>query len=125
MGLKEVGDSDRASDLLHSAQMAFIAILKKDAKIKDNAYNTSGHVNIALIVESGVLKEYPSYILEKLPWKYITMALVKDIAGAEEKHKDTWGNEKSRKEHHEAYKRMLTSVDKFLFDKEIDSGGLV
>lgn len=119
MGLKEVGDSDRASDLLYAAQMAFIIVLKKDAKIKENTYNTSGHVNIALIVESGVFKEYPSYILEKLPWLYITTELAKDIKDSDESTKDKWMHEKNRIEHHEAYKRMLKNVDKFLEDKEV------
>ena len=119
MGLDDVQDSDRASDLLYSCQMAFIERLKKDAKTKDNAYNTSGHVNVALIVESGALKEYSSYILEKLPWRYILKALVEDMAGSDESNKAEWDNEKSRVMHHEAYTRMAQSVKKFIDDKEI------
>ena len=115
MGLEKVGESDNASDLRYVCELAFIKELNIGLKDKANFCNTPGFINVALIIESGVLDKFESYVVqEKLEHKKLIAGLEKLVKDSDKKKKDAWGDEGNRVMHHNACKRMLKNVKKFI-----------
>ena len=66
-GLKSWMDSDMAADLMTDCQVAVAKVLKKELSQgqEETDFNTSGPVNVLLIMESlfkGAIEEYPSIL---------------------------------------------------------------
>jgi hypothetical protein len=122
-GLKNVGSSDMASDLACACEEAYLKQLSKGLKVVENSFNTSGWINVALIIESGTLDSFCPYskALEDVDWKFLVSKLEQEVdeSKATNKNKLEWGDEENRIEHNKAYKRMLKNVKKFLDKKEI------
>lgn len=117
-GLKTVYSSDYAADLIHACQRAFTKILDEGLKTESNEYNTPGWVNVALIIESGIMDGFDLYDY-KVDWKFLISKLQEEITNSADDKSGQWGNEYNRRKHHDAYKRMLQSVRDFLNKKEI------
>lgn len=121
MGLNNWTDSDYAADAYGAVVSVMLKELNERVKEEGNSYNTSGPVNLALIIESGLLDNvWDYYIQEKLDHKAIVDGLKKHIAASEKDKADEWGDEKNRLWHNKSFKRMLKNVKKFLTKKGIE-----
>jgi hypothetical protein len=116
MGLESYVESDNAADFHYLVQKYLLDITKTvdvfatEVKYVANCYNTPGPVNIALVVESGVLDKLPDIHKKKLHAS-ISEALAKlDIMITENKD-DT---DQNIVWHVTAYKRMANSLSKWL-----------
>lgn len=121
MSLNSVGDSDMAADLQARCHNAFLAALAEGLREEANAYNTSGWVNVALMIEHGDLDNIHGFIqsMEKFDWKFLVAKLKEDIINSSYAKRKDWDDDDNRKEHNAAYRRMLKSVIKFLKEKEL------
>lgn len=117
-GLKTVYSSDHAADLIVSCQRAFTKALNDGLQKDSNEYNTPGWVNVALIIESGIMDKFELYDY-KVDWKFLITKLQEEITNSDSDKIRLWSNEDNRREHHDAYKRMLQSVRNFLDKKKI------
>lgn len=121
MGLKRWGESDMASGTYGNAVEPMLKVLSKSIKDKENAYNTSGPENVAMIIESGLLDTVPDYYIEDyFNYKLLVKELQKRIDMAGPGNKEDWGDEKNRKFHYQSFKRMMKNVKKFLSKKGLD-----
>lgn len=120
-GLKNVNSSDMASDLLYACEKAFMIQLSKGLKEIENCFNTSGWVNVALIIESGILDNFCPYSksFEEFDWKFLVQKLEEEIKNSAIDKSKEWDTEENRKMHHESFKRMLKNVKNFLKKKDI------
>jgi hypothetical protein len=103
MGLDHWVASDTASDLVANFQ----AVARKAIKEKQTRYNTSGAVNVALLLEGGVLG--PNFLDEELK-DQLLKALAEEIKTA--KDKKHWDSEEGRLEHLQAFQRLHKFVKK-------------
>jgi hypothetical protein len=120
MGLDKWSDSDMASGAFGCAVDAMLKVLSRELKSKENCYNTDGVVNVALVIESGLLDVVPDYYLDEFNFKYLLDGLEQHRKEALASQKDQWQDEESRKMHLNAYERMIRNVKKFLKSKNID-----
>ncbi len=115
MGLGHLNDSDNAADLAFSVVNQMVERLREGLAEKGNAYNTKGPVNVALFFEAFILPLADEYRSYAEMWD-----LVRDTKDALKKRRDksevlNWdGDEQNKKEHLDAYDRMLGSLDEFL-----------
>lgn len=116
-GLESYTGSDLASDLAATAVSALATVLAVGLKEEANEYNTPGCVNVALFFET--------YICPLPADTFFDNAFVDIAHKAEVQLRElvkrtekvgSWGDhdEGERIEHHEAYKRMLASLKKFV-----------
>jgi hypothetical protein len=123
-GLKNVNSSDTASDLAYGCERAYLKELSNGLKVQENEFNTSGWINVALIIESGALDSFCSYSdeFEKFDWEFLIKKLEREVieSSSNVKYKSQWECEENRQMHHKAFKRMCSNVKKFLRKKEID-----
>lgn len=119
MGLKHWGDSDRAADAYGAMIKQLIDSLNKELNEKGNGYNTCGVVNVALIIEDGLLETVPEfYIIEDFHHKKLLDGLRDLISSTDESEKAAWDDEDNRLEHRAAYKRMRDYVKVFIQKKQ-------
>jgi hypothetical protein len=110
MSLDSWGDSDMAADAYYRVIKAMVKELNSSMELKENNYNTSGGVNVALIIESGILDKVPAHMLDDLNTKLLLKLLEAEINSAMPDRKDDWGNEDNRKKHLKDYKRLYAVV---------------
>lgn len=118
-GLEHWNESDRAADFRYTLIKNFTPLINKEIKVEDNAYNTDGCINVALIIESGLFDSLRNYELEDINFALLVKKLKETIELAGPKYKKDWNDEENRKYHLTSYKRMLKSVEKFLKEKQI------
>ena len=107
MGLSEWKDSDNAADICFELQKAVQKVFNKEIKDKANEYNTPGPVNFGLLIEDGIL---PIRLLKQSQVTLLKNGLDKLIKESSKKTDPL--NEENRRMHHNAYKRILKSVEK-------------
>lgn len=111
MGQEKLGDSDLAADLYHSAVVPLLKKLSTGLKEKANFCNTPGPVNVALIIESGLLDTIPSYfITDHFDYDNLVKELQNLIIKASPDKMKEWNDELNRCSHLMAYQRMLKNV---------------
>jgi len=113
MGLDSWHASDNAADLRSEMLCAAARVLEKNVGMRDNPYNTSGDVNVALILEDesifGNMSEDERGYFRKAALLAIK-SLEKKIADAGEYDKSDGNTDM----HIKAFKRMVKSLLKFL-----------
>jgi hypothetical protein len=111
MGQEHWTDSDLAADLYGTVVEALLKKLTLGLEEDANDINTSGPVNVALIIESGLLDTIPNdFIEEHFKYDKLIKGLEKLIKESSADKKKQWEDEGNRLEHHNAYKRMLKNV---------------
>lgn len=95
MGLKHWGESDDAADFKITLEEAVSKLVKKELRHFANEYNTSGAVNIALMLEDGII----SIKLIEAP---LIKVLLEQLNRLLEDRLDS--------EHRRAYKRLIKFV---------------
>jgi hypothetical protein len=122
MGLQSWGDSDMAADAYMQACKVLIDYLNKIMAEDHGPYNTSGIVNVALIIESHLLDAADNYQVQRhFKYNILLKGLQLHIDSAKNtpENRKQWGDEESRKMHYAAYKRMHGNVKMFLKAKDI------
>lgn len=110
MGLDSYGDSDMASDFVSSIIDKIGKECKKELKNTANEFNTSGHINIALMAEA-FLKDIPIYH-ESVLYSVLIVARARIKSDLEEaKNVTAW---RDRDMHVKAYKRMIKNLTKII-----------
>lgn len=116
MGLDTYSDSDKAWDLSMVAINAMVDKLNEGLKEKGNSFNTKGPVNVALFFEAFIIPLEDEYSnndqIVMLAKK--TRDALKDIRN--KSNELDWEDENNKKDHIEAYDRMLKSLNKFLLE---------
>lgn len=107
-GLKNIHQSDNASDAFSGLETLVIDYLNKEIEKVSNEWNTPGFINVALILETGVLDSFSNYAIQnhfniRNLLKYLEVAL----------------SELGDSEFHDDLQRMVTSVKKFGEEKGI------
>ena len=110
MGLGSYGESDNASDFVSGIIDKIGRECKKELKNTANEFNTSGHINVALMAEV-LLKNIPIYHESDLYSALISARakIQKDLV--EIKAEGQW---RGRDMHIKAYKRMVKSLTKII-----------
>lgn len=114
MGLKHYIESDMASDFVMDIQDVIATLIKKQAKMKTNEYNTSGCVNVAMFNEAfilPVLRQRKAYfnLNIKSALKIAQTELVKELASANKLEKSP-----NKTMHLKAYNRLLSNLTESL-----------
>ena len=117
MGLDTHLDSDAAGDLHYAVVKSMLEVLNKGMDYRGNSYNTCGFVNVALVIESGLLDSIDGHLIDKL------LETNKLLTGLEDlnKHcedKSNWKDQEDRLFYAKHFARMTKSVKKRLKRKE-------
>jgi hypothetical protein len=115
MGLNNYGESDFASDMYDELEDAIAKTLKDSFKRhrKVNEFNTNSAVNLALIIKSGILKNYnPSSIEDILDMAIEDMDKLINESSRKNEHK--WDDQGNRERHHEDYKKLKNILVKYI-----------
>ncbi len=105
MGLQHWNDSDTAFDFFCDLEESKnpIELIEKQIDKDNGPYNTSGAINVALLIEDGKILRMPPKLSDKL-----TAALFKQLRKVEEK---AWRGDLDNWSYHvDAYKRLLDVV---------------
>jgi len=105
MGLNHWGESDNAAGFFYQISEVVDKLVKKELKNKANCFNTPGVVNVALLIED-----------EKIDLESLGDDTIKDLIDRLTKiikltSSETWEDESSKKEHLDAYKRLLKCIN--------------
>ncbi len=112
MGLSHWAESDGAADFRHlivglKNKSAITKCIIKELKEDNSVWNTPGCINIALAMEDKETPDFSSYLTPEIFEKIISQ-LNYHISACEDKSQ--WDEEKNRKMHLKAYKRLLKVV---------------
>jgi len=103
-----VGCSDTASDFLYSIANSIIEQMKDQTKVEENAYNTDGILNVAMVIQDCFQKG----------WKYTAMGdYIKEFIPQfekwiEQQSKQQWNDEHNKQKHLQAYQGVLKNIKK-------------
>jgi hypothetical protein len=115
MGLNNYDESDLATDMYEDIERAITKAIRESFKRhrKVNEFNTNSAVNLALIIKSGILKNYNNSSIEDI----LDMAIEdidKLINESSRKNKHEWDNEKNRENHYRKYKKLKNILVKYI-----------
>lgn len=105
MGLNHWGESDEAADFFFKISKEVDKLVKKELKNRANGYNTSGEINVALLIKDGKIDVSS---LEDATIEDLLKRLNKLI---EKTSSEPWDNVDSKNYHIKSYKRLLKNIE--------------
>jgi len=120
MGLENWNESDNAADLMYVVKRNIVSAFRDaldDESAEGNKHNTNAYVNIALLNEAFILpSKFHCFYDKKLTSIFDTCIEKLTIEWEAFKVSDTsdWHSASARREHIDAYARMINNLEKSL-----------